>query len=98
MTDLITKNWLNTPDGRESWASWFLQRGYAIYLVDEPQRGRSAYMPGVGSLATLSAEFASKFFTGVQNFNLWPQARLHTQWPGVSGKMPIFLNVHLQHG
>ena len=84
------KNWLNTPDGRQGWASWFLQQGYAVYLVDEPQRGRSAYMPGDGSLGTISAEFVSKFFTGVQNHNLWPQARLHTQWPDVSGKSADF--------
>ena len=40
-------------------------------------------MPGDGSLATYSAEYISKLFTGVQHSNLWPQARLHTQWPGV---------------
>lgn len=83
----LSQNWLNTPDGRKGWASWFLQQGYVVYLVDQPQRGRSAYMPGDGSLATYSAEFISKLFTGVQYSNLWPQAHLHTQWPGVSRGM-----------
>lgn len=47
-------------------------------------------MPGDGSLATYSAEFISKLFTAVQFSNLWPQARLHTQWPGVSQSLHIF--------
>ena len=55
-----------------------------VYTIDQPQRGRSAYMPGDGNLATYSAEFISKLFTGVQYSGLWPQAQLHTQWPGVS--------------
>ncbi|KAI4240954.1 MAG: hypothetical protein L6R40_004834 [Gallowayella cf. fulva] len=79
-------NWLNTPDGRKGWASWFVERGYTVYLLDQPQRGRSAYMPGDGTLATYSAEYISKLFTGVQNSKLWPQARLHTQWPGTGEK------------
>ncbi|KAI4191031.1 MAG: hypothetical protein LQ346_004817 [Caloplaca aetnensis] len=78
-------NWLNTPDERKGWASWFIQRGYTVYLLDQPQRGRSAYTPGDGTLATYSAEYISKLFTGVQRLSLWPQARFHTQWPGVSG-------------
>ena len=31
-----------TPDGRESWAQYFARRGYAVYVVDQPGRGRSA--------------------------------------------------------
>ncbi|KAL8670911.1 MAG: hypothetical protein Q9168_004578 [Polycauliona sp. 1 TL-2023] len=79
-------NWLNTPDGRRGWASWFVQRGYTVYLLDQPSRGRSPYIPGDGTLATYSAEFISKLFTGVQYSRLWPQARLHTQWPGTGQK------------
>ena len=32
-----------TPDGRESWAQYFARRGYAVYVVDQPGRGRSGY-------------------------------------------------------
>ena len=88
------QNWLNTPDGRRGWASWFLERGYVIYIVDQTQRGRSPVLPGVGSFATFSAEFVSQLFTAVEKFNLWPQARLHTQWPGVSSK--VFLEFDLR--
>src|SRR5882762_10809983 len=33
-----------TPDGRESWAQYFARRGYAVYVVDQPGRGRSGYL------------------------------------------------------
>ncbi|KAK3169005.1 hypothetical protein OEA41_005453 [Lepraria neglecta] len=82
LLDLMNQNWLNTPDGRQGWASWFVQNGYTVYIVDQPQRGRSAYNPD-GSLGTFSAEAISTLFTGVQYLKLWPQAHLHTQWPGV---------------
>ena len=35
-------NFTGTPDGREGWAQYFLERGYAVYVVDQPGRGRSA--------------------------------------------------------
>src|SRR5262245_8917575 len=34
-----------TPDGREGWGQLFLRRGYAVYIVDQPGRGRSAFHP-----------------------------------------------------
>lgn len=41
--------------------------------------------------STYSAEIIQQRFTAIQNYNLWPQAALHTQWPG-NGSMgdPIF--------
>ena len=33
-----------TPDGRESWAQYFARRGHAVYVVDQPGRGRSGYL------------------------------------------------------
>lgn len=40
---------------------------------------------------TLSAEWIEKSFTACAYYKLWPQAQLHTQWPG-SGRIgdPIF--------
>lgn len=35
-------NWMQTPDGRKGWAEFFLERGYMVYMVDQPARGRSA--------------------------------------------------------
>src|SRR5438105_890137 len=37
-------NFTGTPDGREGWAQYFLRQGYAVYVIDQPGRGRSAYL------------------------------------------------------
>ena len=76
------QNWLNTPDGREGWASYFLKQGYTIYLTDQAQRGRSPWLPGDGQLSLFSVETFGKQFTAPQHFPSYPQAGLHTQWPG----------------
>ena len=36
-------NFTGTPDGREGWAQFFLRQGYAVYVVDQAGRGKSAY-------------------------------------------------------
>ena len=38
-------NFTGTPDGREGWAQYFVRQGYAVYVVDQPGRGRSGYLP-----------------------------------------------------
>ena len=85
-------NFEGTPDGREGWADFFVARGYKVYVVDQPGRGRSAYHPDVyGPTRRSSTERVEERFTAPADFNLWPQARLHTQWPG-SGRVgdPFF--------
>ena len=80
-------NWLTTPDGRPGWGPWFAEEGWHVYLVDQPGRGRSAWQPGVDAALTSTAlHFVERFLTAPGEFNLWPQARLHTQWPGGPGK------------
>ena len=75
--------WISTPDGREGWAIYFLRRGYAVYIVDQVGRGRSAYIADVyGASRTQTREYVMQRFSTSEKFNLWPQARLHTQWPG----------------
>lgn len=32
-----------TPDGREGWATYFVRKGYAVYVVDTPGRGRAGF-------------------------------------------------------
>lgn len=34
-----------TPDGREGWATYFARKGYPVYVVDQPGRGRSGFDP-----------------------------------------------------
>ncbi|KAF7629687.1 Alpha/Beta hydrolase protein [Aspergillus flavus] len=85
-------NFLNKPDGSPGWASWFLDHGYVVYLLDRTLTGRSPTWSDddLGQTA-FSAEFISQRFTAVKKYPLWPQAKLHTQWPG-TGEMgdPFF--------
>ena len=32
-----------TPDGREGWATYFVRKGYPVYVVDTPGRGRAGF-------------------------------------------------------
>ncbi len=80
-------NWTGTPDGREGWAQYFVRRGYAVYVVDQPGRGRSAYVKAVyGEPRFADAESAQRRYMQQEKFKQWPQAHLHTQWPG-TGEM-----------
>lgn len=76
-------NWMTTPDGREGWADWFATHGWRVVMIDQPARGRSAWQPGIdGAVKTLPASLIQRMFTAPEDSNGWPQARLHTQWPG----------------
>ena len=92
---------LQTPDGRPGWAYDFVNRGYTVYMLDLPGRGRSAYVPGVDGEMTpprtgsLMEEVWSSGRPPATPQSTWPQYTKHTQWPGDGpnkGKMgdPIF--------
>jgi pimeloyl-ACP methyl ester carboxylesterase len=77
-------NFERTADGRPGWAPYFVGRGYEVYVVDQPARGRSVYhtdQDGNQRLAT-TVSWTEQRFTATARFNLWPQAHLHSQWPG----------------
>lgn len=77
-------DYLATPDGRPGWVSWFLSRGYAVYLVDRHGHGRSPYHPDMLGPMTplLPYEFITAFFSAPKVAAQWPRAATHTQWPG----------------
>jgi len=73
-------NWLMTPDGRMGWADYFVSKGYAVYLCEQPSRGRSAYHPeDNGPQMYHSLESLQRFMS---NNGSWSQSIKHTQWPG----------------
>ncbi len=85
---------MGTPDGRDGWAQYFLKRGYAVYIMDQVGRGRSPFIESVygkKSPKALAPAYIEREFLSYEHFNLYPQAHLHTQWPG-TGKPgdPIF--------
>lgn len=95
-------NWMGTPDGRKGWADDFVERGYVVYLVDQPARGRSAYLPGIdGKEMLFTTEMEERQFTANAEKGTWPQARRQTQWPG-SGRIgdptfDAFFRSQMQH-
>ena len=79
------QDWLTKPDGQPGWTDYFLARGHECYIVDLPYQGRSALGPPTTPprrLRHFSAENAEQRFTAPKAFGLWPQAALHTRWPG----------------
>src|SRR3970282_2549331 len=34
-------DWLETPDGRDGWADYFVADGWDVYVIDRPGHGRS---------------------------------------------------------
>ena len=78
-------NFETTPDGRPGWANYFATLGYAVYLVDQPGLGRSPFVEveyGPMGDPVFSTHMVEERFTAPEAFALWPQAALHTQWPG----------------
>jgi pimeloyl-ACP methyl ester carboxylesterase len=76
-------NFTGTPDGREGWAQYFLRRGYTVYVVDQVARGRAAqWSQANGPVAAANLARLEQRFVAPERFNQWPQAHLHTQWPG----------------
>ncbi len=76
-------NFLATPDGREGWATYFVRQGFAVYVVDQPARGRSGFFGEVyGRTRKPNAQAMSDRFTAPKLKAQYPQAAFHTQWPG----------------
>jgi pimeloyl-ACP methyl ester carboxylesterase len=85
-------NFTGTPDGREGWAQSFLRQGYAVYIVEQPGRGRSGYVAEPDGPQTVPNVLeVEDRFTAPEHYNLYPQAHLHTQWPGTGREGdPVF--------
>src|SRR5882672_10715146 len=76
-------NFTGTPDGREGWAQYFVRQGYSVYVVDQPGRGRSGYLPATyGPARNVESTNSFARFVAQEKSKLWPQAVMHTQWPG----------------
>ena len=80
---LAGAGYMGTPDGRDGWGQYFLSKGYAVYIMDQVGRGRSPYVEAVyGPKSIRSPKSVERDFIAYEKYNLFPQAKLHTQWPG----------------
>ncbi|MHB2207652.1 alpha/beta hydrolase [Methylobacterium sp. CM6257] len=79
-------NFLATADGRPGWVQRFVEKGYQVYVVDQVGRGRSGTNPEVyGPYDRLGTRSLEKTHTAPEVYDLYPQAKLHTRWPGGPG-------------
>lgn len=85
--------WLNTPDNRPGWATYFLEQGYQVYVLDITANGRSAqndvatYAIRLGSTVTIT----QNDYTAPELIDPYPQSQGHDKWPGNGTKGdPVF--------
>jgi hypothetical protein len=76
----FSKTWETTPDGREGFETIFLRRGFGVYNLDQPRRGRA----GKGTVGTTITPVPGPGATGEQGIfvrfriGIWPE-----YFPGV---------------
>lgn len=58
--------WMSTPDGRPGWSNFFLHKGHAVFLVDQPRRGEAGNtsVPGIITNKTLDQRWYTQFRIG----------------------------------
>ena len=76
--------WETTPDGREGYQSIMLRRGYPVYIVDFPRRGRAGYPSFNGPFGTLAGTAVVPNRTGQAGIQYaWSRWRLGPRYPEV---------------
>jgi pimeloyl-ACP methyl ester carboxylesterase len=85
----FSKTWEMTPDGREGYQTTFLRRGFAVYLIDQPRRGRA----GRGTVGTTINAVAGEMntFAGFR-LGIWPNFFPNVQF----SRDPEALNQYLR--
>ena len=65
-------DWLETPDGRDGWADYFVADGWDVYVVDRPGHGRSQSNAacGDGTVGTANSAVISRLATS--DAAVWP--------------------------
>ncbi|KAF7549959.1 hypothetical protein G7046_g8164 [Stylonectria norvegica] len=99
--------WMTKPDGNPGWASYFLNQGYQVYVVDLPPSGRSNFLTGRHfdkrkfKPSVITASFVERELTAPGKKSLtqpsraarYPRALQHDKWPGTGQRDdPIFKN------
>lgn len=72
-----SKTWESTPDGREGFQNLFLRRGFPVYLLDQPRRGKAGRSSVPLNVASTPDEqiWFNQFRLGV-----WPNFFANTQF------------------
>jgi hypothetical protein len=85
----FAKTWETTPDGREGFQNIFLRRGFPVYVIDQPRRGRA----GRSTLpATITPTPDEQDWFGTFRLGIWPDF-----FPGVQfSRDPEALNQYFR--
>jgi len=76
--------WETTPDGREGYQTLMLRRGFPVYIVDFPRRGRAGYPSYNGPFGTLAGKPVVANRTGQAGVQYaWSRWRLGPKYPEV---------------
>ena len=76
--------WETTPDGREGFQTLMLRRGFPVYIVDFPRRGRASFPSFNGPFGTLAGEPVVANRTGQAGVQYaWSRWRLGPKYPDV---------------
>ena len=65
-------DWLETPDGRDGWADYFVADGWDVYVVDRPGHGRSQSNSGCGNAQVGAANSGIISRLSTADANVWP--------------------------
>lgn len=78
------RSWESTPDGREGYQAILPRRGWPVYIIDQPRRGRAGYTrataPNPGAAPTTARE--SSAWNAFRN-GIWVPPGAATLFPGV---------------
>ncbi|MDB5922336.1 MAG: Alpha/beta hydrolase family protein [Betaproteobacteria bacterium] len=76
--------WETTPDGREGYQTLMLRRGFPVYIVDFPRRGRAGYPSFNGQFGALAGKPVVQNQTGQAGVQYaWSRWRLGPRYPEV---------------
>jgi hypothetical protein len=77
----FSKTWETTPDGREGYQTIFLRRGFAVYILDQPRRGRAGRST-VGTTIPDAVPAESRSFN-IFRLGIWNPPALPSFYPRV---------------
>lgn len=85
----FSKTWETTPDGREGYQNIFLRRGFGVYNLDQPRRGRASRSTDSVTIVPTPDE---QMWFGTFRIGIWPD-----YFPGVQfAKDPETLNQYFR--
>lgn len=82
------RSWESTSDGREGFQTLFLRRGYPVYLVDQPRRGRAGNSTVA---ATIEPTPNDQLFFDQFRLGKWPHYFANVQFDRSAATLEQFL-------